>query len=807
MNLLSKILLSAVLLLALAVPVQAQELEGYQLPPQEIIKLVDAPATPSVYISPSGEYIILGENRGLPLLEEMAATEIRVGGIRIDPQTNGPAKTSFHTGLSIMRISDSTIRPVKGMPQEAQIRSISWSADGSHIAFLNNTSVGIELWILDVNKAEARQLSKADVNDAMGNGFSWLSDSKHIIYSAIPASRGILPARPQVASSPIIQENIGRRAATRTFQDLIRNTHDEELFDYYTQSQLVKIDLEGRKQEIAEAGVIWYFNPSPNGKYVIVNRILKPYSYIVPYSRFPQRVEVWDTEGQLVKIIAELPLADDIPQGAGAVRKGPRGITWRNDVSATLMWVEALDDGDPAREVDFRDQLFFLEAPFIEKPTAGLKLALRYSGVQWGNDQLAIVTQSWWRDRRQIVSFFDPSKPQQAAKVIFDRSSEDLYNDPGRFLSTTSVNGQSVLLFDKALKKLYLAGSGASAEGSKPFVDEFTIGSMRTKRLWQSQDPYFEYLVRLLDPDKGLAITRRESATQHPDFYLRDFRRSRISRITQLPDPSEGLKNISKQMVHYVREDGIPLSGTLYLPQGFKPGEDAPLPLILWAYPQEFKSADAAGQSSSSPNTYIRVGASSVVFYVTQGYAVLDNASFPIVGEGETEPNDSFVEQLIANAKAAIDKMVEMKVADPERVAVSGHSYGAFMTANLLSHSNLFAAGIARSGAYNRTLTPFGFQSEERNFWQASDVYHRMSPFAYADRMKTPLLLIHGAEDNNSGTFPMQSERYYDALRGNGATARLVLLPHESHGYRARESVLHMHWETLEWLEKYVKNK
>ncbi len=785
----------------------AQDGPSYKLPPEEIIKLVDAPSTPSIYISPDGASIVLGENRGLPSLEEMAAEEVRLGGLRINPLTNGPSKESFHSGLEVMDVSGTLQKAVEGLPETPKINKLKWSSDGKYLAFLNTTDRGIELWVLEIASTRATKLSGAVVNNAIGDAYHWISNTHQLIYSIIDPARGNLPQKPKMASGPVIQENMGKKAASRTFQDLLKNPYDEALFEYFTVSQLKLVDVSGQQHDIVDKGILGSFSPSPDGKYILVSRIEKPFSYIVPFYRFPERIEVWDIEGKLIKVISEIPLTDNIPQGAGAVQKGPRNFDWRNDAPSTLCWVEALDEGDPAIKSEYRDQLFFLATPFTGAPTAGLKLNLRFSGIQWGTDQNAIITESWWKDRKQITSFFNPSDSSQSKRVIFDRSSEDRYNDPGRFITRINENGQSVLMFDKKGSKLFLSGNGASPKGNRPFVDEFEIRDLKTKRIWQSEDPYYEYLVRLLDPDKGVLITRMESQNQHPDYYLRELKKKKLSQITHLPDPSEGLKNISKQIVSYQREDGIPLSGTLYLPEGFRPGIDAPLPLILWAYPQEFKSADAAGQMNTSPNAYIRVGASSVVFYATQGYAVLDNASFPIVGEGETEPNDSFIDQLVLNASSAIDKMVEMKVADPSRVAVSGHSYGAFMTANLLSHCDLFAAGIARSGAYNRTLTPFGFQSEERTYWQSPEVYYKMSPFSYAHQMKTPLLLIHGIDDNNSGTFTMQSERYYDALRGQGATVRLVLLPHESHGYRARESVLHMHWETLQWLNLYVKDK
>ena len=779
----------------------------YQLPPQEIIDLVDAPSTPSMLISPNNEVVLLVTNPDLPSIDDIAAQELRLAGIRFDPITNGSSRGRFGTGLTFTNIDGSNARPVQGLPKTPKIGNSTWSRDGSMVAFTHTTATGIELWVADAKTALARKLTGEVINGVLGTTYTWLPDNKSLIYSAIPEGRGPAPSRPNVASGPVAQESLGRRAAVRTFQDLIRDVYDEAIFDYYATSQMVKIDLDGNKRKLGEPGVIWFFNPSPDGNYLLLTRIQKPYSYIVPMQRFPQTVELLNMEGRMVRLLAEVPLTDDLPQGFGATRTGPRSHTWRSDKPASLYWVEAQDGGDPAVQVPYRDQLFFLEAPFTGNPTPSVQLELRYAGITWGRHDYALVAESWSRDRRGKLSSFHPTDPSLAMSLLFDRSTEDRYNDPGSFQTTLNEYGRSVLQFDRRGRQLYLFGQGASPEGNRPFVDEYDLRTGLTKRLWQSQAPYYEFPVRLLDADRGLVITRRESIEEQPNFFLRDLRRNRMTQITKFLDPMPQLKELNKEMIHFERADGIPLSGTLYLPAGYRPGIDAPLPTMLWAYPREFKSADAAGQVAGSPYTYTRVGASSPVLLATQGYAVLDNASFPIVGEGEKEPNDTFVEQLVANAEAAINKLVEMGVTDPNRVAVSGHSYGAFMTANLLSHSNLFAAGVARSGAYNRTLTPFGFQGEERTYWQAPEVYDLMSPFMHADKMKTPMLLIHGADDNNSGTFPIQSERYYDALRGHGATVRLVMLPHESHGYAARESVLHMHWEWINWLDQYVKNR
>ena len=799
--------LTYALAMLIGVAVYSQEPLGYQLPPQEIIDLVDAPGTPSTSISPDNSTIAFIGNPGIPALEDLAREELRLGGMRIDPLTNGPSRRSYGNSLTLTDIRGENERPVSGLPKSPRISNTSWSPDSRHMAFLHTTENKIELWILDVDKAQARKLTNHAINGVMGNAFSWSSDNKTIVFTAVPETRGEMPVRPRVADGPVVQENIGRRAAVRTFQDLLSDRYDEELFDYYALSQLMKADINGNEEKIGEPGVIWYFNISPDSRYILVNRIERPYSYIVPFSRFPQTMEVINMQGDRVYLVEQVPVSDNLPQGFGATREGRRSVTWRNDSPATLYWVEALDGGDPANEVEYRDQLFFLAAPFTAQPTPSLKTELRYGGIMWGKDDFAIVSESWTRTRRVITSIFNPNEANAERNIIFDRSSEDRYNDPGRFQTTRNEYGQSVLLFDRRGRNMYLFGQGASPEGNRPFIDEYDIRNGQTTRLWRSEAPYFETPVEIIDVNRGMVITRRESNDMHPNFYIRDLRRNRLTQITHLPDPFEALKELHSEMIHYERSDGIPLNGTLYLPAGYNKDTDGPLPTMLWAYPREFRSADAAGQVSGSPYTYTRVGATSPVLLATQGYAVLNNASFPIVGEGDDEPNNTFVEQLVANAEAAINKLVEMGVTDPERVAVSGHSYGAFMTANLLAHSDLFAAGIARSGAYNRSLTPFGFQAEERTYWDAPDVYRHMSPFTYAHQITTPILLIHGADDNNSGTFPMQSERFYDALRGHGATVRLVMLPHEGHGYQARESALHMHWEWLQWLDRYVKNR
>jgi dipeptidyl aminopeptidase/acylaminoacyl peptidase len=566
------------------------------------------------------------------------------------------------------------------------------------------------------------------------------------------------------------------------------------------------VDLTGKIKKWLPADMYDDFNISPDGKTILITKIEKPFSYIVPYNRFPSSYDLYNTDGKLIKNVYKKPLIEDVPKGFSATSKGPRNIDWRKDKNADLTWVEALDEGDPAKKAEFRDALYVLEAPYNNEKKLIHKTKDRFARIIWGDDQTAVVYESWYTTRTERSTFINPSTPMQGQFVFNERNSQDVYSDPGNFVTEKNSNGSQILALDKG--NAYLIGAGWSAKGKFPFIDKYnTITKIKTREFQSDLKEKLENINSAIDVRKGLYLTRIESKTDYPNIYMRDLQKGTLKQITFNKNPYETIEKVHKEVITYKREDGLELSGTLYLPVGYDKDKKEKMPMLMWAYPREYKDASTASQTTSSPYQFTSVNYGSPLYWVSRGYVVLDNAAFPIVGEGDTEPNDKFVEQLVGNAKAAIDAVDKLGYIDRERVGVGGHSYGAFMTANLLSHSNLFAAGIARSGAYNRTLTPFGFQSEERSYWDAPEVYNTMSPFMNAHKMKTPILLIHGEDDNNSGTFPLQSERYFNALKGLGATTRLVMLPKESHGYAARESIMHMLWEQDQWLEKFVKNK
>ena len=779
---------------------------GYRLPSEELVQIVDMPLTPSVRVSPDHRHFLLLEQSQLPGIEELAEPELRLAGLRLNPRNFGRSRTRPAKGMRLLDVETGKESAIVGLPAAPKIGNVEWSPNSSSILFTHSLPDRIELWVVDVESLTATRLSDRPLSLAAGVGPTWLSDSQSIIACWIPDDLGEPPAPPAQPVGPVIQQTTGRSAPARTYQDLLKDAHDELMFEYYLRTQLARVDLAGAFQPLGPAALIWDASPSPDANYLLVEVLHRPFSYLVPASRFPMRVEVWDRDANLVRRLVDRPLQEEIPVAFGSVATGPRAFRWRADVGAALCWAEALDGGDAGKEADERDRLFLLAAPFKGEPTPWLTLGLRFSGVQWSDNELALVTESWWQTRHTRTWQAAPGQPATAPTALFDRSYEDRYNDPGQPMTKENAWGRRVLLRSPDGASLFLAGAGASAEGDRPFVDRHHLPTGETERLFRSEAPVYEQPTMFLDEELRQLVVRRESVDEPPNYYRRDLANGEHAAITSFPHPAPQLRGVQKELIRYERDDGVMLTGTLYLPKDYDPQSAGPLPTLLWAYPREFKNAAAAAQVRGSPYRFNRVSAYASMIWVIQGYAVLDGPTMPIIGEDDAEPNDQFRSQLVGSAQAAIEELVRRGVSEPGRFAIGGHSYGAFMTANLLAHSDLFAAGIARSGAYNRTLTPFGFQSEQRTYWEAPEVYYRMSPFMHADKVNEPILLIHGAADNNSGTFPMQSERYYNALKGHGAVARLVMLPHESHGYRARESILHMLWETEVWLERYVKN-
>ncbi|HEX8737799.1 MAG TPA: prolyl oligopeptidase family serine peptidase [Pyrinomonadaceae bacterium] len=779
----------------------------YQKPPKEITDVLDAPASPVTSISPAKDKIALLEPLRYPPITELAQPMLRLAGLRINPNTTGQHRQFYYVKVALKTVADGKETPV-ALPAGAQIISPAWSADGKYIAVGNVTPTGIDLWIIETATARAKMVKNLKVNTAFGS-WQWMPDQKTLLVNAVAKNRGTAPQYQNLTpTGPNIQEGAGRGGAVQTFQDLLRSPSDEALFDYYATSQLATVDAAGAKviSEIGQPAIFETVSPSPDGRNILVARIQKPYSYLYPYFRFPKEVEVWDAQGKTIYKLASVPLQDKIPvQG---VQIEPRGYGWIPTEAATLMWAEALDSGDPRTKITPRDKVLKLAAPFGGQPEEVVRTEQRYSGRTFGEMAGTMFVYDFNRDTQRRRIYMLDYRSKSTPKLISDLNVSDRYNDIGNFVTKRLPNGYSVV--QQNGDYVFLTSEGATPQGDRPFLNRFNLQTLKAEPIFRSRDDDYESFVAFADDKAMNFFTRKESIAVPPNLIL-NYRcepkevctAPAPKQITDFKDTTPQLRGIKKQLVKYKRADGVDLSFTLYLPPNYKEGTR--LPTVVWAYPLEFTDASTAGQVSGSTNRFTQIGGISHLFLLLQGYAILDDTTMPVVGNPETV-NDTFIQQIVDSAKAAIDKGVEMGVVDPDRVGVGGHSYGAFMTANLLAHSDLFRAGIARSGAYNRTLTPFGFQGERRTFWEATELYTKISPFFFANKINEPILLIHGEADNNQGTFPIQSERLFAAIRGNGGTARLVMLPLESHGYSAKESTEHTLWEMINWFDKYVKN-
>jgi dipeptidyl aminopeptidase/acylaminoacyl peptidase len=806
---LTRFLPIAIIALAPVLLAQSPEAPKYLTPPPNIVTAFDAQPLPQTVVSPNRQLLALTYRHGEPDIAELAAPVLRLAGARVNPKNYGPHRTALIYGVTLKRIADGNETKV-AVPPDANLSYVKFSPDGLHLSFLNTKENAIELWVADAATGQAKAVTGTDrINSTTGDPCDWLKDNQTIVCEMVPTGRAPAPAEPAVPSGPNVQENLGKTAPAATYEDMIRTSHDEDLFEYYWTSQLAAINVaSGAKTPIGHAAIFANVSPAPSNEYLLVTMVKRPYSHLIPMNGFPETVEIWDRKGAVARKIADRPSREGTP--IAGVEPGPRGYHWRGDQPATIVWTEALDGGDPKTTVPFRDKVVAVTAPFTAQPTELAKTEFRFSDIAFTEKGVALLTESDRVTRHTRTWILEQgAEPRK----LWDRKADAAYNNPGTPIARRDGgdtgrggggrggNGGAPLM--QSGDFIYLTGAGSSPDGDHPFLDRLNLKTLQSERLFKSAGGAYETVVAPLDDNANRFLTRYESPTESPNYYTRNRDTTSKRPLTAFVDSQPSLRGVQHELLTYKRPDGVSLNGTLYLPPGYKKGER--VPLIMWAYPREFGDADSASQVTGSPDRFLLVNGYSHLFLLLSGYAVLDNPTMPIVGPGETA-NDHYVEQLVASAQAAVDKVVEMGVADRDHIGVGGHSYGAFMTANLLAHSRLFRAGFAESGAYNRTLTPFGFQSERRTFWEVPDLYGKMSPFFYANQIKDPILLMHGEADDNSGTFPIQSERLYMALKGHGATVRYVTLPFEAHGYAARQTLLHILAERINWFDKYVKN-
>ena len=799
-----KLILPFLLLLLATTGIKAQDAIGYQTPPKEMADLLLAKSTPGVLADEKADWLLLLDRSAYPSVADLAMPELRIAGLRINPNNFALSRNAFINGFTLKNVKTGQSFPVTGLPTPLRAGNISWSPNEKKILFTNNTQKSVDLYVIDIVAKKAMKINRTPLNVVLGGGIVWIDDQA-IMYRTAIKSIAMAPQKSLMPKGPTIQQSLGKTAPSATFEDLIKSPFDEQLFEFYATSQLV-VNRGGIETPIGKPAIYDNVSLSPDKKYMLERTIRKPFSYLVTANGFPSTVTITDLKGKVVKMVAELPSAEGRPSGYDNTQNVDRDINWRADEAATITWCHPLDSGKIKKKMQYHDAVFALSAPFNGEPKELFKTEMRYRNTRWGNSTLALVSEQ--SRAKQVVRTSRYNPTTGTLEKLYERNETDAYNNPGEPVEKRNKFGRQVIYaIDGGTKLLMNNQVGSSPKGDLPFLAKFDLNTKKSETLWRSSDGYFEEVTDVIDPDKLVLLTRKESQTEVPNYYIKNLSSKAADvAITKFTNPYPQLVGVSKQKVSYKRADGVDLTGDLYLPKGYSKEKDGPLPLLIWAYPREFNSAADAAQIRGSQNKFITISWASPIFWVTQGYAILDNAEMPIVAKDGKHPNDTFVEQLKLNAEAAINKLADMGVGDRNRVAVGGHSYGAFMTANLLAHTNLFKAGIARSGAYNRTLTPFGFQNEERTYWDDPKLYYDMSPFSFADKIKTPILLIHGEADDNPGTFPINSERLFAAIKGEGGTVRFVYLPFEAHSYRGKENLLHMLWEMNTWLNKYVKN-
>lgn len=791
-----------VLISLFSVKAIAQDAESYRLPPKDIADLLLAKPTPGVSIDDKATWMLLVERNSYPLVEELGQPELRVAGLRLNPNNFSHGRQTYINDFTLKNIPGNKGFKITGLPENMLAGGVLWNDSQNKIAFTNTTSGRVDLYVIDVATQKATRINKQPVNAVNGAGIRWYDDNT-IMYKVTTSSPNALLKKPVTPKGPVVQQNIGKAAPGRTYQDMIRSPYDEQVFEFMATAQMV-MNRNGTETKIGKPEMYASYSISPDKKYMIAETIKKPFSYLVPANGFPTTVTIRDMAGKVVKMLAELPSAETTPSGNDNIQDVTRSYEWRDDEAATVIWSMPLDSGLIKNKMEYHDAVYSLAAPFTGNAKALFKTSMRYRGVTWGNDNFAWVTEGLQGKQALKVSRYNPALGTM--ETLFQRNSTDAYNNPGSPVTEKNKYMRDVIRV--ANNTLLLNNTvGSSPGGDLPFLAKYDLATKKSEILWRAKEGAYESIVDVIDPDNLILLTRKETQVDVPNYYIKNLKlRVADKPLTAFTNPYPALQGVTKQKIKYKRADGVNLTGDLYLPKGYNKEKDGPLPVLMWAYPREFNNAADAAQIRGSKDRFTGINWASPVFYVTQGFAVLDNAEMPVVStDTSKKPNDNFLEQLSLNAEAAINTLSDMGVGDRNRMAVGGHSYGAFMTANLLAHTNLFKAGIARSGAYNRTLTPFGFQGEDRTYWEAPELYNTMSPFNYAHKIKTPLLLIHGDSDDNPGTFPINSERLYAAIKGNGGTVRFVFLPYEAHSYRGKENLLHMLWEQDAWLKKFVK--
>jgi dipeptidyl aminopeptidase/acylaminoacyl peptidase len=772
----------------------------YKVPDDRIKDVYEITKPPYLIFKPFSKSAFEITYKGQIGLNELVEEDLELAGKKFLPRINASRKFYQTDSFSLVDFANDSSDQID-IAKYATIRTVFYSWDYSKAIMTYEMEDGISFIYVDFKTKKITDYPQIKLNGAMGEPHvQWLANQKEVLIQMIPEDRPQEADYDPIPQSPLIEETSGKMSQLRTYTKLLKSPNDEILFDYYFTSQIAIVNLKSKKiKEIGPAGIYPSVEISPNNKLLLVTKINTPYSYTVPYYYFPQTTSIWNLKGKEVKHIMDRPLQDEIP--IGGTYAGQRYHHWLPIAEQTLVWYQAQDEGDPNQQVEYRDIIYKSDYPF-KTSEVFFKTQHRASGYQCLSDKENIIYGDYDRDRlwsRQwLLNLADNS-----SKLITDQSVNDKYGDRGSLFTVWNKNKERLVQRNGDLI-YYINNQGASPEGNRPFLASFNIKTLEFTKLFEADLDKYEQISSFADSNYESIIIGSQNIEQPRNYQLVNLLTGQRRSLTNNQNPYPDYANLKKELVNYKRSDGIDLSGILYLPHDYDGKEK--LPLIIHAYPREYASAETAGQVSGSDKTFTWYYGDDIRYLAMNGYAVLYNASIPIVGDPQVV-NDTFLEQLLAGVSSAIDYLDEREIINPEKVGIIGHSYGAFMVANVLANSDLCQVGVAKSGAYNRTLTPFGFQKERRTFWQAKDFYLQVSPFARADQINEPLLLIHGDKDPNSGTYPMQTKRLYQAIKGNGGTARMVILPFEEHSYRAKESELHVLSEINEWFDKYLRNE
>jgi len=839
--------------------------ESYLRPPDRIAKLVQAPWWKNTTLadpSPDRTHFVRLESEGMPSLASFARPHLNLGGLQIDPAANRARAltTRAATGLELVGIDGRGVQ-VK-LPAGTTVSDPAWSPDGSRIAFLVHSDRATHVYVADVASGRSREVSRTPVLATLTTSLEWLPDGSGLVTVLVPADRGAPPADPKVATGPEVRLSQPGDNQMWTYPTLLQTPHDKALLAYYTTGQLAVLGVDGRSERrIGAPAMIKSFDAGMDGTYFLVTVMTRPFSYLVPVGQFGQKQEIWDASGKVLATLTTTPLDTGIkPDSATRARREmePRDPTWRPD-GAGLSFLELAprkaeadsggarsgvgagaggdsgSDGEANPRGRRGDRVMLWAPPFDSASLHPVYEAhARMTDVNYtSSPDLVLVTEGSTRQGRprfapdegegrggKVYAVY-LSRPDTTYPIATYRA-DDFYGHPGTLLTRgapprlggfyapresahqpilaqLSSDGGSVFLQGTLYSKKPLE------DGPQEFIDRVEIETGKKTRVYEGEagDTY-ENVVAALDDDATRLVVSRQSATTVPDFYLRDVGSGNLTALTHNTDYAPEITHAPTRVLTVKRLDGIEVQIKVTFPPGYH-GETR-LPALLWFYPMEYTDQEHYDESNRdyNKNAFPRLGVRSMVYFVELGYAVVEPDA-PIIGDAG-EMNDHYVNDLRNDLAAVVDELDRDGDIDRQRLAVGGHSYGAFSTANALVHTPFFKAGIAGDGNYNRTLTPFRFQTERRNLWEDFDLYHAMSPLFFADQLNGALLMYHGLADQNPGTFPIHSKRMFDALNYLGKTAALYYYPYENHGPATESTILDLWSRWTAWLDLYVKH-